>query len=119
MLVQAIRMALLGAALSGCAGHQADLLRADQQARLLPGSCARPVYPQDARLQRQQGAVRMAMLVGADGKVVDAAVKRSSGSEALDLSALRALSVCSFRPASLAGQPVQQWTDVQYVWKLG
>ncbi|MCC2958658.1 energy transducer TonB [Massilia sp. IC2-477] len=112
--VLGIGATVVGAALSGCA----SMAPAERQARILPESCARPSYPREALMQRVQGKVGMAMLVGADGKVRDAEVRRSSGDESLDLAALRALSTCSFRPALLAGAATQQWTDVQYAWRL-
>lgn len=79
-------------------------------------SCARPVYPEEALAQKHEGTVTLRFLVGADGKVKDARVMRSSGYPALDEAARAGIAKCSFHPALAEGKAVEAWTLVQYVW---
>lgn len=79
-------------------------------------SCTRPVYPEEALAQKQQGTVTLRFLVGADGKVKDARVVTSSGYPALDEAARAGIAKCSFHPAMAEGKAVEAWTLVQYVW---
>ncbi|NHZ42886.1 energy transducer TonB [Massilia aquatica] len=81
-------------------------------------SCAKPAYPADARAAKHDGTVKLAFLVGADGKLADSKVESSSGHAALDDAAHQALKLCTFRPASAKGKPVEGWARVAYVWKL-
>lgn len=50
-----------------------------------------PAYPIDARRAREQGTVKLLLLVGSDGTVKDIQVVSSSGSSRLDGAALRAV----------------------------
>jgi TonB family protein len=81
-------------------------------------SCARPVYPQPALRDATTGTVGMGFLVGADGKVMDSRVNRSSGNVSLDETARLAIAKCTFKPAMENGSAVQSWAMVQYVWTL-
>jgi protein TonB len=80
--------------------------------------CAPPQYPADAQENGEQGTVRLALLIGTDGKVVDTKVEKSSGSKSLDRAAQKALSLCTFKPATTDGKPVQDWGHLSYVWNL-
>lgn len=80
-------------------------------------SCARPVYPKDAHANRIEGTVSLRFLVSVDSRVLDSVVRQSSGNAALDQAAQSALTKCSFKPATANGKPVQEWANVQYVWK--
>lgn len=79
-------------------------------------SCARPAYPAAALLRKAQGTVTLGFLIGVDGSVREAAVRRSSGDRSLDEAARAALAKCTFRPAKVNGAPVEKWTQIQYVW---
>lgn len=57
----------------------------------------------------EQGQVRLDVHVGADGAVIDVQVRESSGSAALDRSAMQAVRKWRFRPAMVDGQPVAEW----------
>jgi protein TonB len=50
-----------------------------------------PAYPTDARRAREQGTVKLLVLVGTDGRVSDIKVAASSGSQRLDRAALQAV----------------------------
>jgi protein TonB len=65
-----------------------------------------PAYPIDARRRREQGTVKLLVLVGPDGRVSDIRLATSSGSDALDRAALGAVKRWRWTPQSLAGAPV-------------
>jgi bla regulator protein BlaR1 len=81
-------------------------------------SCAKPVYPADAIKAMREGTATIAFLVGADSKLVDTKVEKSSGHPDLDEATRDALKMCKFTAARQNGKPVQEWTSVQYVWSL-
>jgi len=65
-----------------------------------------PTYPIDARRRREQGVVKLMVLVGPDGKVSDIRLASSSGSDALDRAALGAVKRWRWMPQKKAGAPV-------------
>ena len=81
-------------------------------------SCTPPDYPSMARRLDESGTVGLRFLVGTDGQVLSGSVVESSGYKMLDEAALRALSLCRFKPGTVGGQPVQSWANLKYVWKL-
>ncbi len=68
-----------------------------------------PGYPSSARRMGEQGQVRLDVHVGADGAVIEVQLRESSGSAALDRSAMEAVRKWRFRPATVDGQPVAEW----------
>lgn len=80
--------------------------------------CATPEYPVRAARNGETGTVRLALLVGADGRVSSSRVSKSSGSRDLDRAAVQALSLCKFQPAVNNGQAEAGWAQIDYVWKL-
>ena len=81
-------------------------------------SCAKPHYPAESLKNGNQGTVTLSFLIGTDGKVKDSAIAKSSGFRPLDDEARTAIAKCSFKPATVAGQPVEDWMKMQYVWTL-
>lgn len=81
-------------------------------------SCAKPVWPAESLKNEKQGTVTLSFLVGVDGKVKDSAIKKSSGFVPLDEAARSGIAKCSFKPATVAGQPVEDWMMMQYTWTL-
>ena len=75
-------------------------------------------YPKASLMNEEQGDVKMAFLVGADGNVVESKLEKSSGFKNLDKAALKALSGCKFKPGTKDGAVAQTWTKVDYSWKL-
>lgn len=67
---------------------------------------APPAYPVDAQQEGVEGMVVMVVDVGADGRVTNAVVDRSSGDSRLDASALSAVRGWTFHPEMRAGKPV-------------
>lgn len=81
-------------------------------------TCAKPHYPAASLAAKHEGKVDMAFLVDTSGAVREAKVVKSSGHEALDVSARDAIKLCKFVPAQKDGKAVEEWAKVQYVWKL-
>lgn len=80
--------------------------------------CATPDYPARAARNQESGTVVLALLIGADGRVANARVQKSSGSRDLDKAALNALSMCQFKPAMNNGVPEAGWGQIAFDWKL-
>jgi protein TonB len=79
----------------------------------------KPAYPALAKRMGESGQVRLDVHVGPDGRVLEARVARSSGSELLDQAALGAVRTWRFRPAMVDGVPVAAWyRDWKYTFKL-
>ncbi len=88
-------------------------------AHLTVGDCEKPDYPAKAAREGAEGTVRIAFLVGADNKVKDARIEKSSGNRDLDRAAKDKLTECNkFRAGTENGKPVEAWAYVEYVWKL-
>lgn len=81
-------------------------------------ACTKPDYPKNALRNGDTGTVMLAFLIGADGKVADARVEKSSGFRELDRAAQAGLSLCRFKPGTVDGVPQSSWTRMQYVWSL-
>ena len=111
---QAIRT-LSAALLLSMAG--ASAFAADVPATFDSKNC-RADYPKASLMNEEQGEVSMSFLVGADGKVVDSKVEKSSGFRNLDKAAVKAISACKFKPGMKDGAVAQTWTKVDYVWTL-
>ena len=117
--VPVIGLAMLSAAVfANAQPAQATVQKVDQHAIAEFSSCAKPTYPAADLGAKHEGTVDLSFLVGADGKVKENKVEKSSGHAGLDEAARSALVKCSFKPALAGGKPVQAWTKVSYVWQL-
>ncbi|NUF51773.1 energy transducer TonB [Acinetobacter seifertii] len=76
--------------------------------------CEKPEYPREAEMSGEQGTVRIRVLVDTNGKVIEAKIKKSSGSRILDKAATKAYSLCTFKPAMKNGVPQQDWYEIEY-----
>lgn len=81
-------------------------------------NCEKPEYPSASRRLEEEGTVTLKFLVGADGKVKESAVEKSSGFKRLDEAARQGLAKCQFKPGTENGQPVEGWAAMKYTWKL-
>lgn len=81
-------------------------------------SCATPDYPARAARNGDTGTVTLALLVGANGAVLNSRILTSSGSRELDRAAQAALSLCAFKPAMENGVAQEGWARISYVWTL-
>jgi protein TonB len=80
--------------------------------------CAKPDYPSASRRMEEEGTVTLKFLIGADGKVLQADIEKTSGFTRLDEAARNALSKCQFRPGTVDGKPEQSWASIKYTWRL-
>jgi len=78
----------------------------------------KPTYPAEALANEEQGVVRLAYDISADGKLLAIRPVHSSGWPALDAATVEAFSRCRFRPGMLDGMPVAASFDSLYVWML-
>lgn len=81
-------------------------------------NCEKPEYPSASRRLEEEGTVSLRFLVGADGKVMQSEVEKSSGYKRLDEAARAGLSKCLFKPATVDGKPEQGWASMKYTWRL-
>jgi protein TonB len=77
-----------------------------------------PEYPRASRQMGEEGTVVLRVLVSADGRAEQVEIKRSSGYDRLDQSALRAVRKWRFNPATKEGQPIAAWYDQPLNFKL-
>ena len=103
----------LGSAAALAGAHAAEVAPA-----MDANSCDRPKYPKAALINEETGTVSMGFLIGADGKVMESKVEKSSGSKSLDKAALSSLSQCKFKAGSKDGKPSELWAKVDFTWKL-
>jgi protein TonB len=82
-------------------------------------TCKRPEYPPRSVERREEGTTVLQVSVSADGKVLNSKIAESSGFDPLDQRALRAVSKCTFKPATTGGVPEASSTQVRFAWKLG
>jgi TonB family protein len=77
-----------------------------------------PVYPAVARRCGWEGTVLLELRVLADGRVAEVSVADSSGHEALDEAAVRAVRQWRFEPALCLGRPVAATARLPIRFKL-
>ncbi len=79
---------------------------------------APPTYPAEAQRQGQEGKVKAAVLVGADGTYLKGEVRKSSGSPLLDDATIAAAATWCWKPKYAAGVAVEAWQEFDYTWSL-
>jgi protein TonB len=76
-------------------------------------------YPDQSRRLGEEGEVIISVLVGADGKVTDGKVEKSSGFERLDKAALDYyMRRGRFLPGTKDGQPIAAWKAIKVTFNL-
>jgi TonB family protein len=78
----------------------------------------KPVYPQEAREKGYQGEVLLRVEVLSNGQVGQVEVKRSTGYEVLDQSALTAVKQWKFIPARRGEVPIPVWVNIPIKFQL-
>lgn len=78
----------------------------------------RPDYPVLSRRREETGTVIVNLVVGLDGKVERATIKKSSGYDRLDDAARNAALASTCRPYIENGQPIRVTADQPYVFNL-
>jgi protein TonB len=78
-----------------------------------------PEYPQASIRLGETGSTGLNLYIGEDGKVADAQVSSSSGSERLDEAARKhSIRSWKFTPCMVGDKPVACWQPYKYTWKL-
>lgn len=78
------------------------------------GAPPRPAYPSRALKGRQQGLVVVRVVIDRSGNVMSATVWQTSGSDALDQSALQALKTTRFKPYQDNGMAQEATADIPF-----
>lgn len=106
---------LIAALVLAATGH--TVIAAEVPAVFDAKSC-KAEYPKASLMNEEEGAVAMAFLVSADGRVLDSKIEKTSGFKNLDNAAVKAITQCKFKPGTKDGASAQTWTKVSYVWAL-
>lgn len=77
-----------------------------------------PTYPAQAQRDEIEGTVRLKLLIGADGRVAEVSLLRSSGHRLLDQAALSAARAWVLEPAHQNGTPTPAWAEVEVPFRL-
>ncbi|MGH7739784.1 MAG: energy transducer TonB [bacterium] len=77
-----------------------------------------PPYPEQARRLKEEGLVRLAVEVDAQGNVTSVSVSKSSGFSDLDEAALDTVKNWEFKPAHLAGIAVSTSVNIPVLFRL-
>jgi len=78
----------------------------------------KPLYPERARKEGQQGRVLLRVLVDRQGRSKSVEVSGSSGSETLDRAAAEAIKLWRFSPARYGDKPVESWVRIPVDFRL-
>ncbi len=78
----------------------------------------KPFYPQEARKKGYEGEVILRVEVLSNGRVGEIEVKRSSGHEVLDRSAITTVKQWKFIPAKKGETPVSVWVNIPVTFQL-
>jgi protein TonB len=84
-----------------------------------PAEQVSPHYPPRARAEGVTGHVKLRLLVGQDGRVVEVKVLDSTPEGVFDQSALSAIRQWRYSPARYRGQPVKMWAEMVMRFNLG
>ena len=79
---------------------------------------APPTYPAEAQRRGQEGVVKAAVLVAADGTYLNGEVRKSSGSPLLDNATIAAAATWCWKPKYANGVAVEAWHEFDYTWSL-
>jgi protein TonB len=77
-----------------------------------------PAYPLTARRRNYEGTVLLDVLVRRDGTVGSVRLSQSSGHEALDQSAMRAVMKWTFHPGKRGDEPLEMWVTIPIRYQL-
>ena len=95
-------------ACSVAAAQDAGELEASKYTPASPLERRSPVYPSVALSSRQEGWVMMSFVISPTGDVTEPMIEDSSGIEAFERAALRAVEGWKYTPATEDGEPVEQ-----------
>lgn len=84
-----------------------------------PKGLSRPEYPAASIRLGEAGTTGLNLFIGEDGRVSDAQVSSSSGSERLDEAAKKhAIRSWKFVPCMVGDKPVACWHPIKFTWKI-
>jgi protein TonB len=78
----------------------------------------KPIYPQEARQRGLQGEVTLRVEVLASGRVGQIDIRRSSGHESLDRSALATVKKWQFVPAKKGKENIPLWVNIPITFRI-
>ena len=79
----------------------------------------KPAYPSLSRRVGEEGVVVLEFTIEANGDVLEAKIKQSSGHPRLDEAAKRGLTtLCKFHPGTVDGKPERATATIAYRWQL-
>jgi TonB family protein len=93
-----------------------EFVPADSVAKMI--KMAPPIYPDSAKKAGIEGAVYIRVSLDSKGKVRDARIAKSSGSEMLDKAALDAAHQCEWKPAVRSGRPIAIWVSYKIIFQM-
>lgn len=79
-------------------------------------ACANPTYDEKSIKKEEEGIVKLALQIGADGKVTDAKLLSSSGYPNLDRASLSAVQGCSFTASTI--ETPSTTSNISFKWVL-
>ena len=103
-----------GGSVAGGAGGETAVSVSEAGYRRNP----KPRYPRDSRRLREQGAVRLSVLVGSNGRAKEVRVVKGSGYPRLDNAAVTAVRQWEFVPAARGGVPMDAWYELTMQFRL-
>jgi protein TonB len=84
-----------------------------------PRGLSRPEYPAASIRLGEVGTTGLNLYIGEDGKVSDAQISSSSGSERLDEAAKKhAIRSWKFVPCMVGDKPIACWHPIRFTWKI-
>lgn len=89
------------------------------KARVGPKGLSKPAYPSQSIRLGEVGTTGLNLFLNEEGKVTDAQVSASSGSERLDEAAKNhAVRSWKFVPCMVGDKPIACWHSIKFTWKL-
>jgi protein TonB len=92
----------------------------NSEGNILPGvvKIVKPIYPQWAKDKKYQGEGILRVQLLSDGRVGKIEVKKSSGHEILDRSAIAAVKQWEFIPGREGNTPIPYWVNIPFTFQL-
>lgn len=89
-----------------------------EPATVITKECKPTSYPPTSIRQREEGKVKVKVLVDKTGKPIDAVVFASSGFARLDNETVKYFTNCKYIPATENSEPINAWQIFEYTWRI-